>query len=54
MVSNFGGKQDFTRIHIGIGRPTSHDPAHVSQYVLSQFSKEELELLQKEVFDKII
>ncbi|MBP6981717.1 aminoacyl-tRNA hydrolase [Candidatus Gracilibacteria bacterium] len=44
------GHDGFSRLKIGIGR----DPRYsVSDWVLSKFQKEELEILQKEVFPQI-
>ena len=43
---------EFPRLRIGIGRPL--DSREFKDYVLSDFSKEELEDLNKEVFPKIL
>lgn len=44
------GTEAFARIKIGIGRDVRYNTA---DWVLSKFSKEELEILQKEVFPKV-
>eukprot|EP00347_Sterkiella_histriomuscorum_P005628 403355871 len=50
---NLGGFKDFTRFGIGIGRPEQRDENTVANYVLSNFSKDEIDQLEKEVFSKI-
>ena len=47
------GYKDFVRIGIGIGRPESRDQSAVSKYVLSNFSQQELQTLEREVFKTI-
>ena len=42
---HMGGYKDFTRIGIGIDRPIDRDPSSVANYVLSNFSVEEMETL---------
>lgn len=44
------GTDEFARVKVGIGR---HDHMSVSDWVLSKFSKSEIEILEKEVFPKI-
>ena len=39
-------KQKFHRIRIGIGRPETRDPQDVADYVLSEFTEEEMEVLE--------
>ena len=48
-----GGFKDFLRFGIGIGRPEQRDQGVVANYVLSNFSREELETLEKEVYGRI-
>ena len=43
--SSLGGYKDFTRIGIGIDRPLERDPAAVAKYVLSDFSNDEMAIL---------
>lgn len=43
----------YEKIKIGIGRPDSRDPDIVSDYVLSNFSKKELEIIEASSFLKI-
>lgn len=47
------GHNNFEKIKIGIGRPYSKDPEIVSKFVLSKFSKNELEGLEATSFAKI-
>ena len=47
------GFKDFKRVAIGIGRPTSRDSKVVGNYVLSDFSSEEMEILKNQVFVQI-
>jgi PTH1 family peptidyl-tRNA hydrolase len=49
-ISTKLGTNEFTRIKIGIGR---HEHMNVSDWVLSQFSSEEISTLEKEVFPKV-
>ncbi|KAJ3103103.1 anaphase promoting complex subunit cdc16 [Phlyctochytrium planicorne] len=44
------GSSDFSRIRIGVGRPTSRDPSVVGDYVLSKFSQIEVETLRQTVY----
>jgi peptidyl-tRNA hydrolase, PTH1 family len=44
------GTSEFARIKIGIGR---HEKYEVSDWVLSKFTKEEINILEKEVFPKM-
>lgn len=44
------GHDGFTRIKIGIGRDSRYA---VSDWVLSKFQKEEIEILQKEIFPQV-
>lgn len=53
-------KDEFTRIRIGIGlpsltkdRPSSREPAAVSNYVLSNFSKKEQMTINEEVYPAV-
>ena len=48
------GTQDFTRIRIGIETRQSKLESSTEDFVLKNFSKEQLELLSKEVFPKVI
>ncbi|KAJ3331140.1 hypothetical protein HDU76_004006 [Blyttiomyces sp. JEL0837] len=43
---------DYTRLRIGIDRPTSKDPDIVASYVLSKFSEQEIDRLESEAFPK--
>ncbi|KAI8873199.1 peptidyl-tRNA hydrolase [Ramicandelaber brevisporus] len=43
-------RDDFTRIRIGIGRPTSNSPDVVADYVLSKFKVLEQRMLDDQVF----
>ena len=45
------GTDEFSRIKIGIGR---HDKYEVSDWVLSKFTSEEREILEGEVFEKVL
>lgn len=45
------GTDEFTRIKIGIGR---HEKYEVSDWVLSKFTKEEVEILEREVFEEVL
>ncbi len=45
------GTDEFTRIKIGIGR---HEKYEVSDWVLSKFTKEEREILEKDIFGKVL
>jgi PTH1 family peptidyl-tRNA hydrolase len=50
-ISNaLGGDKTFTRIGIGISRPESRDANDVASYVLNDFSKEELRILEEITF----
>lgn len=42
----------FARLKIGIGRPESRNPRLVARYVNSDFSQEEREQLEREVFPR--
>ena len=53
VIDDLGGFNDFSRVLIGIGRPTTTDSAVVARYVLSKFKRDELNRLQAEVFPKI-
>ncbi len=44
--------KDYWRIRIGVGRPL--DKAQVSDYVLSTFFRDEITILQNEMFPKIV
>ncbi|KRX01434.1 Peptidyl-tRNA hydrolase [Pseudocohnilembus persalinus] len=48
------GTQNFLRLKIGVSRPESHEPKVVAQYVLSDFLKEEFEILQNQSFPKAV
>lgn len=45
------GTDEFSRVKIGIGRDPRYE---VSDWVLSRFTKEELEVLEKEVFERVV
>ena len=45
--------ESFEKIKIGIGRPNSHDPDVVSDYVLGSFSKKDIDVLKEKSFSKI-
>ena len=47
---SLGGRTDYTRVSIGIGRPTSRDKQVVSNYVLGQFSNQELTLIKNQTY----
>ncbi|KAJ3318641.1 hypothetical protein HDU93_003862, partial [Gonapodya sp. JEL0774] len=42
----------FFRLRIGVSRPDSSDPRDVSDYVLSNFERHEMEILEDVVWDK--
>ena len=46
IIDNLGGRNDFRRILIGIGRPTSRSEEAVSNFVLAKFSRDEQDNLQ--------
>jgi PTH1 family peptidyl-tRNA hydrolase len=45
------GRSDFTRIRVGIDRPD--DRSQVSNYVLSNFTKQEYQVIEAEVMPKV-
>lgn len=48
-----GGINDFTRLSIGIGRPGNRDQKIVSNFVLSPFGTQELQVLKSQAFVEI-
>ncbi|SCU96468.1 LAFA_0G06480g1_1 [Lachancea sp. 'fantastica'] len=46
LTRHFGG--NFYRLAVGIGRPLQRDPEVVAKYVLSKFTKEELQVMETE------
>ncbi|KAL4435818.1 hypothetical protein ABPG74_015786 [Tetrahymena malaccensis] len=44
--------KEFLRLKIGIDRPNSRDPVVISPYVLGNFSSEQLNRLNSEIFEK--
>lgn len=45
-IQNCWGNNNFYKLSVGIGRPLRRDSDAVSDYVLSKFGKEEMEVLQ--------
>jgi PTH1 family peptidyl-tRNA hydrolase len=48
-IINELNESDFIRLRIGIGRPESED---VTRYVLKSFTKEEIDILYKDILDR--
>jgi PTH1 family peptidyl-tRNA hydrolase len=48
------GTDAFLRLRIGIDRPDSKDKRVISDYVLEDFTKEEMDVLRKTVFPKAL
>lgn len=46
IIETLGGKKDFPRVLVGIGRPTSRDPSAVANYVLEKFRANERDLVE--------
>ena len=40
-------KKDLKRLQMGIGRPESHDPEVVADYVLGKFNRKEKDLIEE-------
>ena len=53
VAENMDGMDGFMRVGIGIGRPESREPEIVTKYVNSEFSPEDLDIIQNKVFPKI-
>lgn len=52
-IVNALGNNNFEKIKIGIGRPSSHNPSIVSNYVLSKFTNGQIKVLEDTSFVKI-
>ncbi|ODV92686.1 hypothetical protein CANCADRAFT_1281 [Tortispora caseinolytica NRRL Y-17796] len=48
------GGDAFSRIRIGIGRPSSRDPETVQGYVLSRFTRDEQRVLEEETLPQLL
>ena len=50
---SLGGRTDYVKVSIGVGRPTSRDKTIVSNYVLGQFGSQDLAVLKSTSFQQV-
>jgi PTH1 family peptidyl-tRNA hydrolase len=53
LIQESGGKQDFLRLKLGIGRPVN-EKMDISDWVLSSMTEEELDVLKNQMFPLVL